>query len=131
MSLLGWPHRSVLQESSPQSQAFSGLRIFLILRFLDPLPSLLFGLSLLVLLLLLGSHLALYPQLHVLIDVRKLPLQILGPPDVPPVLAGCMVQALPVIALEPDVHQLAPLHADMVLVAPLVHRVLVFVGGGQ
>ena len=58
-------------------------------------------------------------------------MKILGPTDVPPVRAGAIVQALPIIPLEPDVHQLAPLHADMVLVPPLVHRVLVFVGGGQ
>ena len=42
-----------------------------------------------------------------------------------------MVQALAVFPLEPDVHQLAPLHADMVLMPPLVHRVLVFVGRSQ
>lgn len=70
VSLLGRSHRSVLQEGSAQSQAFSGFRILLILRFLDPLPSLLLRLAFLVLLLLLGSHLALHPQLHVLVDVR-------------------------------------------------------------
>jgi hypothetical protein len=74
MSLLRWAHGSVLQEGGPKSKSFCGFSIFLILSFLDPLPSLLFRLSLLVLLLLLSSHLALHPQLNILIDVRELPL---------------------------------------------------------
>ena len=74
VSLLGWAHRSVLQEGGPKSKSFCGFGIFLILRFLYPLPSLLFRLSLLVLLLLLSSHLALHPELNILIDIRELPL---------------------------------------------------------
>lgn len=42
VSLFRWAHRSILQESSPKSKSFCGFGIFLILCFLNPLPSLLF-----------------------------------------------------------------------------------------
>ena len=58
-------------------------------------------------------------------------MQILGPSDVFHILGDPIVKALALTALQPDIHELTLLHADMVLMPPLVHRVLLFVRGSQ
>lgn len=87
--------------------------------------------SLLVFLLLLSSHLALYPQLNILINISELPLEILGPSDVLSILADPIVNTLSITAIQADIHELSLLNTDMVLMSPLVHRVLLFVRGSQ
>ena len=58
-------------------------------------------------------------------------MQILCPSNVLPILAGPIVQALAITALQADIHELSLLDTDMVLMPPLVHRVLLFVRGSQ
>jgi hypothetical protein len=129
MSLFGRAHGAILQERSTKGQSLDCLGVLLILSLLGPLALLLFLLLFFVLLFLLSQHLGLDALLNVLRDVIELLLKVVSPTDELARVSIPQIGCSTIAAIQTYIQELARLVGHMILIAFLVDRVLILVGG--